>query len=469
MRKQIYILSVILFFFSNPLFSQDWLWGLQIAGSDKLEVEDIKATSNNDIIVLSELTGNVSIGNTTFNSPNEKNILLLKLNKYGTILWSFIIQNSSEDDPKNIYVDSNNNIYLCGSFGGNLTFGDITITSTDEKDAFLAKINSDGNIVWAKNMGKNTGIQKGRAITSDSNNLYVLGFYYESVLLSRATDTLLEGTSNKNYFLVKYDMDGNFQNARRIYSSANKVLFSKLLHLNNYIYISGYYTDTISYDNDTLVSNNNSQDFILMKIDTNGNLIWANSYGGNREDELWDMTTDGNNIYVTGHFQDTINIDNTILTSQGNNDIFVGKFDQDGHNIWALDVGSDGLDGGLGLYFNSNKLVVTGRFSNSLNWNNIINANANTEPFIGYISINGSLINAVPITTSNSSKSRGYKVFLDNRDHTFVVGKFNASSIAFNSNIQLNNTNPGNSDGFIAKYGCFDGLTVNATDAGVAS
>ena len=467
-KKIFYIIFFVLLSLGiQSVSAQDWLWSLQVAGSENLATEAIKIDYENNILVLTELTGSVTIGNLNFVSQNnQKDMLLLKLDKYGNILWTVQIGNTNIEDPKSIYIDNNNNIYLTGSFGGNLVFGDITITSTDEKDAFLAKINKSGDIVWAKNMGQNSGIQKGRTITSDGTYLYVLGFYTESVLLSRSVDTLLQGTSHKNYFLVKYDMNGNFQNARRIYSSSNGILFPNMILLNNNIYLSGYFSDTLIYGNDTLLSINRTRDFIFMKIDLTGNLIWVNTYGGTENDEIWDMTTDGVDLYLAGYFKDTFNVGSTTITSNGNDDIFVGKFDQNGNVLWALSTGSNSDDRALGITSKNNKVTVTGLFSNSINWGNIITAYANTEPFLGTISSDGVFLSAKPITTSDIGTSRGYKIEEDGNNHSFLIGKFNSSAIAFNSNISLNNTNPGNSDGFIAKYGCFDGLTVNVTDAG---
>ncbi len=470
MRQFFTIGSLIVIFqtiFNYNCFSQDWLWALHISGTENIETEAVKTDSENNIIVLTEITGNVTIGSQIFSTQNnEKDILLIKLNKFGTILWTVQIGNTNIDDPKSIYIDANNNTYLTGSFGGTLTLGDITINSTDEKDAFLAKIDSDGNFVWAKNMGQNTGIQKGRKISSDGNYLYVLGIYKESVLLSRAGDTLLDGTNKTNYFLVKYDLDGHLIHARRIYSSSNGILLSNMIYLNDYLYLGGYFSDTLIYDNDTILSNNRSSDFLLMKIDLNGNLVWMNHFGGSESDEMWGLTTDGQNLFVSGYFYQggSFSVAGQPFSSNGMNDIFLGKIDLNGDFVWAKSNGSTGEERGHELVYTDGYLSVTGTFSNTLNWGNTIVANANTEPFVGTITTDGIYINAIPITVSSSGLNWTYTIIGDNNGHLFVGGKFNSSIIAFNSYISLNNG--GNDDAFIAKFGCFDGITINVTDAG---
>jgi len=472
MRRFFTIGSLILIFqtiFYHTGFSQDWLWSLQISGSENLETEAIKTDFENNIIVLTELTGNVSIGDQNFTTQNnEKNMLLIKLNKFGTILWTAQIGNANIEDPKSIYIDASNNIYLTGSFGGTLTLGDITINSTDEKDAFLAKIDSNGSFVWAKNMGRNNGIQKGRQLSSDGNYLYVLGFYKESVLLSRASDTLLDGTNKKNYFLAKYDFNGNLIHARRIYSSSNGILLSNMIYLNNYLYLGGYFSDTLIYDNDTILSNNRSRDFLLMKVDLSGNLVWINHFGGSESDAIWGLTTDGQNLFISGYFYEggSFSVAGQSFSSKGLNDIFLGKIDLNGNFVWAKSNGSTGEERGHELIYNDGHLSVTGEFSNTLSWGNNIVANDNTEPFVGTLTTDGNYIKAIPITVSSSGTNWTYAITGDNNGHFFVTGKFNSSAIAFNSNIALTNANAGSFDGFIAKYGCFDGITLDVTDAG---
>ncbi len=470
MQKRIFYIVLFLITFLGTLTSnaQDWLWSLQIAGNDNLETEKTVLDANNNVIVLSELIGNANIAGQSFSTPNDsKDLIILKFNKYGSLLWSFQIGSTIEDDPKDLYIDNNGNIYITGSFGNSVSFGDITITSTDEKDAFLAKISPDGNVIWAKNMGKNTGIQKGRKLTSDGKYLYVVGFYYESVLLSRSADTLLEGSDKKNYFLAKYDLDGNFINAHKIYSSSNKILLSGFLYLNNNLYISGYFPDTLIYESDTLISNGNS-DFLLIKTDLSGNVIWAKSFGGTKSDQLWSSVSDGQNIYVSGFFYGTLNIDDVIFESNNESqDFFIGKFDSNGNLIWGLANGSKGRESVLGLNYNNSTLYATGFFSNSIQCGNTtITANANTEPFIATITPDGEYKKIIPITVSSNSINKGIGVTSDSLGNIYFIGKFKASAIAFNSNISLTNTNSGNFDGFIAKYGCFDGLTTNVTDAG---
>lgn len=66
-------------------------------------------------------------------------------------------------------------------------------------------------------------------------------------------------------------------------------------------------------------------------------------------------------VYTTGHYNDTIKFDNTILTNQGNTDIFLAKHNSAGKLIWANSLGGDGLDSASGVCVDDQEQVyITG-------------------------------------------------------------------------------------------------------------
>lgn len=77
---------------------------------------------------------------------------------------------------------------------------------------------------------------------------------------------------------------------------------------------------------------------------------WIKSFGSTGMDEICSAACDEDgNIYVAGHFQKSMEIDGTVLVSKGDEDIFVAKFDRNGHLQWAKRAGG---------YYSEN-LIVT--------------------------------------------------------------------------------------------------------------
>ncbi|RLD50554.1 MAG: hypothetical protein DRI94_08340, partial [Bacteroidetes bacterium] len=471
--KKIYL--IILFIsFTIILPAQSWLWSLHVAGNDNLPTEAIKIDNNGDIITLSELSGNASIGNLSFTSNGEKDLLVIKTNKLGRIIWTKQIGSAQIDDPKNLYIDKYNNIFITGSFEGSVDFGSNTITASDGKDAFLAKYDSNGNEIWAINVGEGVGKQKGRTIISDGNDLYLTGIFWDELVLNNTTFT---GNGYRNYYFTKIDNSGNILSVNEIkhLTNNNSLLLNNLKYLNSNLYLSGYFSDTLIYSNDTIYSNGD-RDIVLFKFDSNGNLVWINHYGDNNNDECWGMDVDDNYIYLSGHFVDSLKIGDIDLTTVDGSDVFVAKLDENGTTLWARSAGSIENDKSLGLVTANNKIYVTGHFSADFNWGNttVSCPQGNHEPYVGVISAsNGNMETIHKIDASNNTMiNQGYSIISDNNNHIYLTGNFKSDNLIFNNenpdinNITLTNTSSNKKNGFIAKFGCFEGIKVEKWDAG---
>jgi hypothetical protein len=106
----------------------------------------------------------------------------------------------------------------------------------------------------------------------------------------------------------------------------------------------------------------------VLKLDTNGNTLWARSIGGPKGETGYSIALDDTgNIYTTGWFNETVDfdpgMDNFLLTSTGKTDIFVHKMDNDGNFLWAKSFGGIDADYGYSLRVdNYGNVFTTGNF-----------------------------------------------------------------------------------------------------------
>ena len=101
---------------------------------------------------------------------------------------------------------------------------------------------------------------------------------------------------------------------------------------------------------------------------------WAKKNGGTGDERGNDLfINSGGDIITTGSFTGTADFDpgneKFILTSFGDEDIFIQKLDSDGNFIWALKIGGKDVDRGMGITAdNSGNIYVTGSFTGSVDF-----------------------------------------------------------------------------------------------------
>ena len=234
-------------------------------------------------------------------------------------------------------VDSNGNIYIAGQF----VFSDfdllgINLINHGDEDSYVAKFDNSGNIIWARSFG-GPDLDEIQAIDVDQNgNVYIAG-YYESPTLNFDAFTLIN-SGHYDVFISKLDNSGNVLWAKSFGGTDYEIDFSVKCDLTGSIYITGYYLSSQLIIESFVFNNQGSNDIFLIKYDTDGNLIWARSFGGQSGETSNDMSFDSyNNLYLTGRFWgDTMQFDaESIFNTTGYPKMFVTKFNPSGVAQWA--------------------------------------------------------------------------------------------------------------------------------------
>jgi hypothetical protein len=297
----------------------------------------------------------------------------------GNLLWAKNEGSTLSDYGRSICTDALNNVYLTGHYGASITFGSSTLTNAGNLDIFVAKYDYLGNLIWVKGAG-NTGEEVGNGIIVDnSNNVYVTGSF-TSPSLSFGNYTL-NNTGGYDIYIVKYDGLGNVLWAKSVGSDGDD--FGNSItkdSLGNVIVTGNYQSDTLSFGAETIINQGNN-DIFIVKYDSLSNIVWAKGAGGAGEDEPWSVHAHSNgDIYIAGYFTSAaLNLGPTTLSAAGSYDMFIAKLDD-------VLVGSLEMDKKLSYLVNPNPF----NYSTTIQLNN----NINNGHLVIY-SANGNLVNEI--------------------------------------------------------------------------
>jgi len=114
------------------------------------------------------------------------------------------------------------------------------------------------------------------------------------------------------------------------------------------VYVTGYFSGTVDFDPSVATFNltsAGSTDIYIAKYSSAGALLWAEQMGGSGADEGTAITFDGSgNFMLAARFNGTVDFDPGAgvanFTSNGNSDMFFGKYDSNGNFLWGKSIGT---------------------------------------------------------------------------------------------------------------------------------
>jgi len=187
-------------------------------------------------------------------------------------------------------------------------------------------------VFWSNHVGSDLGDYGSSGVCDDQGNFYYAGEFYGSVCYFQTNTLVRQGIND--LFLVKYDPSGNELWVLRIGGENEFSPEHIRVYYNNIsknIFIVGSFSGTASFGSCNLTSGGEA-DIFLAKYDPNGNCMWAKKVGGTGYDGSAKIAFDKNgNIFMCGTASSTANFDGFVVAKGG----FLAKFDADGNCLWA--------------------------------------------------------------------------------------------------------------------------------------
>ena len=288
---------------------------------------------------------------------------ILKFSADDSLIWSKTFGGSEDDRGADIIATNDGGFALFGYSKSN--DGDITENNGDQ-DFWIVKITTNGIISWQKSFGF-SGADTGYAITETNDN----GFLLTGVLDVSASGGQGNKTAQKHaggdVWAIKLDASGNKQWQNYYGGTFTDTPFGVVKTNDN-----GFIIAASSDSNDFNISNNKGQyDFWILKIDTNGTLLWEKNFGGSEIEEPRGIcqTNDGNFMIVG----DTRSSNKDVSNNNGAADLWLIKITSDGNLLWEKSFGGSSFDAGRAIFPSQNGgfLIAGNSRSENANFTNL--------------------------------------------------------------------------------------------------
>lgn len=337
----------------------EFVWAKTFGGRKYDQGRSIKIGASGSIYLTGWFHGKVDfdpglgIYNLDTKDERYRSGFVQKLDSNGGFVWAAMMGN----EGNSITITPSEDLYVTGVFSDTLDFDPssdtfyLTPHDTRYQNAFITKLNSVGQLKWAKAIDQ---LAMGAAITSDNReNVYITGYFAYTADFDLGRDTFnLTSNGSVDVFVLKMDKKGDFIWARSFGGDDTDKATHIMVNAQGEVIVTGGYQEKADFNPGGGVyylKSNGSYDAFIEKLDSNGGFIWAQSIGGPSRDFIESVSTDTlGNVYAAGFFTDSADCDpgvnELILKSKGGRDVLVQKLDRSGNLIWAKSTGSAATD-----------------------------------------------------------------------------------------------------------------------------
>lgn len=300
--------------------------------------------------------------------PGSSTMMISKYNSSGALLSStsaYVSNPSTDGFIGDIKIDKYQNIYICGGFKGIATFGNNIVDSYGLECGYIAKLDSNLNFIFINKLAGSSYCRAFELAILDELDIYLTGLFIGTLDF---INTQLSGPGNYDLFIAKLDSNNGLCSWKKSFAfDSNSSIFSPSIcaDKNGNVLITGTFTGAIEIEDKKITSLDSSLDIFVIKMLSTGKLKWIKMCGGELGDTSFDIETDSNeNVYITGSFSGNSYFSPSVIQSRTNSeDIYIGKFNNEGTLIDIVTSGGISNDAGVDLILdNEENLYVTGYF-----------------------------------------------------------------------------------------------------------
>ena len=244
---------------------------------------------------------------------------LIKLDTLGNVITNTIFESASNETGTDIIHSSDNSLILIGS-----------TDNSGSTDIIIKKTDLVGNVIWSKIIGGIENETSNGIIETEQGHFCIAG------------TTRSYGVGNNDLYIVWVNQNGEVIR-EKTYGGIESDGSTAILNSNTDLIILGY---TNSWGA-------GGQDYLVLKVNSVGDSIWAKTYGGPEYEESQGFVkTNSGGYIINGHSNSTDPL----------HDMFAVGTNSNGGLLWKENLGGALHDGGQAILKNSDgNYVLIGR------------------------------------------------------------------------------------------------------------
>ena len=329
-----------------------------------------------------------------------------------------------------VTLDTAGNIFLTGSFQGTVNFGTRaqpnSQTSAGSTAAYVAELDSAGNLVWIRAITPQGGDDQGLALALDkTGGVIVAGTFTGGATVGSTT---LTATGASAAFVARFataDGTPSWAYSTRSGAGSNAQATGVAVDSAGNVVLAGFYSGSVTLGSGSsgqAFTSVGSTDAIVWKLGPSGQLVWGRSFGSTDYDVAGALAVDSaDNIAVAGTYSGSVNFATgaipNILTAGPIFSAFALQLDRFGQTNWARGfTASSGWSKGQAIAVDSTRVIhLAGAFSGTTDFDpgpsvNALTSQGSTDAFAAGLDASGQVVYAIQAGQTNFNANLGVAV-----------------------------------------------------------
>ncbi|MEM8584827.1 MAG: SBBP repeat-containing protein [Bacteroidota bacterium] len=334
------------------------VWGTYVGGERSDDAKSLAVAPNGDVLVLLTTSSQTLLSTADVYQPNYgggfSDAFLARYTSEGQKIWGTYLGGDNNDIGFDLVTDNAGNAYAVGrtkSFNHVASPDAFQTEIAGDIDAFIYKIDPDGQRVWSTYFG-GSRVDLGTAVATDlAQNVYLAGWTASETNFSTGGQQASYGGGQADMFIAKFRPDGQ-RDWCTYFGGVNNDFANDLAYNPDGSLIivgSSFSPENISTPDTHQPYSDGSGEAVIAKFSLNGQRLWGSYFGGEDPDVFSEVNIAANgHLYVSGYARSEEEISTPCAPQEfhgeGIWDATLSVFGTAGRLRWSTYLGGSGED-----------------------------------------------------------------------------------------------------------------------------
>jgi len=305
----------------------DWRRTFGDAQNQRCASVDVAAMTD-EVYCLGDFSGQITVGMQTLTSAGVEDLFAVRYTSAGSFFAVTQAGDAAGQTARSIVVNDSLIAYATARFDGTISWG--PAMSAGQGDVFLGRFLNNSGVDWVLSAGDtNTQQPNGAALVGQTGGVAVVGDFEGATDFG---GNAISSKGGFDAFVARVDAAGKVIWIRTFgdgdpMAVPDDQYASDVAALDDGTsFVTGYAAGTVNFGSG-FATGPGDTDFYVLRLDPMGNTQWVLRCGGTNSQFGRAVALSGtNDLVVAGDFRQTLDVGNGPLTSAGSNDVFIAKF-----------------------------------------------------------------------------------------------------------------------------------------------